>query len=134
GRPAESQAQIYKIDIEHANKVLSMQDDELEQAELKEVVEVVTTAKLMTEVVTTDAAIIIAVATAALTITTAPSAARRKKGVIMVQEPKPLKKQAQIEQDEAYTRELEAKLNKNINWDEVIEHVKKKGRQDNAVL
>nr|GEW02410.1 hypothetical protein [Tanacetum cinerariifolium] len=38
-----------------------------------------------------------------------------------VEEPKPLKKQAQIEQDEAYARELEAELNKNINWDDVIE-------------
>nr|GEV44074.1 hypothetical protein [Tanacetum cinerariifolium] len=27
-RPDESQAQIYKIDLEHADKVLSMQDDE----------------------------------------------------------------------------------------------------------
>nr|GEW77586.1 hypothetical protein [Tanacetum cinerariifolium] len=35
---------------------------------------------------------------------------------ILVEEPKPLKKQAQIEQDEAYARELEAELNKNIDW------------------
>nr|GFB17824.1 hypothetical protein [Tanacetum cinerariifolium] len=34
---------------------------------------------------------------------------------IMVEEPKPLKKQAQITQDEAYARELEAELNKIIN-------------------
>nr|GEV24170.1 uncharacterized mitochondrial protein AtMg00810-like [Tanacetum cinerariifolium] len=65
GRQAESQAQIYKIDLEHAEKVLSMQDDKPEPAELKEV-------------------------------------------------------QAQIEQDETYARELEAELNKNINWDDVI--------------
>nr|GEV22190.1 hypothetical protein [Tanacetum cinerariifolium] len=51
----------------------------------------------------------------------------------MVEEPKPLKKQAQIEQDEAYTRELEAKLNKNINWDEVFDHVQRKQKEDNAV-
>nr|GEZ34151.1 hypothetical protein [Tanacetum cinerariifolium] len=37
GRPTESQAQIYKIDLEHADKVLSMQDDEPEPAELIEV-------------------------------------------------------------------------------------------------
>nr|GEV21048.1 hypothetical protein [Tanacetum cinerariifolium] len=98
-------------------------DDEAEPAELKEVIEVVTTAKLMTEVVTTAAT------TAASTITAAPSAARRRKGVvirdpeetatpstivhsepkskdkgkgILVEEPKPLEKQAQIEQDKAY--------------------------------
>nr|GFB90107.1 hypothetical protein [Tanacetum cinerariifolium] len=47
---------------------------------------------------------------------------------------KPFKKQAQIEQDEAYAKELEAKLNKNINWDDVIEQVKRKGKEDNAVL
>nr|GFC06079.1 hypothetical protein [Tanacetum cinerariifolium] len=95
------------------------------------------------------------------TITTAPSAARRRKGVvirdpketiassiiihtepkskdkekgIMVQEPKPLKKQAQIEQDEAYARELEAELNKNISWDDVIEQVQTNEKEDNAVL
>nr|GFC78942.1 hypothetical protein [Tanacetum cinerariifolium] len=53
---------------------------------------------------------------------------------ILVEEPKSLKKQAQIEQDEAYARELEAELNKNINWDDVIAQVKEKGKQDNAIL
>nr|GFA62021.1 hypothetical protein [Tanacetum cinerariifolium] len=37
GRLAESQAQIYQIDLEHADKVLSMQDDDIEPVELKEV-------------------------------------------------------------------------------------------------
>nr|GFB65266.1 hypothetical protein [Tanacetum cinerariifolium] len=125
-----------------------MQDDELEPAELKEVVEVVTTAKLMIEVITAAATI-----TAATTpIIAAPSAAKRRKRVvirdledtairsiiiyfepkskdkgkgIMVEEPKPLKKQARIEQDEAYARELEAELNKNINWDDAIEQKSK---------
>nr|GEV84405.1 hypothetical protein [Tanacetum cinerariifolium] len=103
------------------------------------------------EVVTDAAAATITAATTlitATTITTTLSAARRRKGIvirdpketatpsiiihsepkskdigkgIMVQEPKPLKKQAQIEQDEAYAKELEAELNKNINWDDVIE-------------
>nr|GEW57064.1 putative ribonuclease H-like domain-containing protein [Tanacetum cinerariifolium] len=53
GMTAESQAQIYKIDLEHVNKVLSMQDEEeSEPIELQEVVDVVTTAKIITEVVT----------------------------------------------------------------------------------
>nr|GEW80457.1 hypothetical protein [Tanacetum cinerariifolium] len=129
GRQAESQAQIYQIDLEHADKVLSMQDDELEPAELQEVVEVVTTAKLMTKVVTAASATITVVAS---TLTTAPSTARSRKGVvirdpeetatpstiihseakskdkrkgILVEEPKPLKKQAQIKHDEAFARE-----------------------------
>nr|GEZ71872.1 hypothetical protein [Tanacetum cinerariifolium] len=114
--------------------------------------------------VVTAAAVTITTATTpitAATITTAPSAARRRKGVvirdtkktaapsiiihtepkskdkgkgIMVKEPKPLKKQAQIEQDEAYTRELEAELNKNINWDDVIEQVQRKEKEYNVVL
>nr|GEU38359.1 ribonuclease H-like domain-containing protein [Tanacetum cinerariifolium] len=127
GRLEESQAQVYHLDLEHADKVISMQDDKAELAELKEVIEVVTTAKLMTEVVTV----------AATTITAAPSAARRIKGVvirdpkeiatpsvvvyyeskskdkgkgILVEESKPLKKQAQIELDEAYAREEELEM------------------------
>nr|GEV07220.1 uncharacterized mitochondrial protein AtMg00810-like [Tanacetum cinerariifolium] len=43
------QAEIYQIDMDHPSKVLSMQEDA--PAEVKEVVEVVTTAKLITKVV-----------------------------------------------------------------------------------
>nr|GFB17849.1 hypothetical protein [Tanacetum cinerariifolium] len=43
------QAEIYNIDMDHALKVLSMQEDE---PEVQEVVDVVTTAKLITKVVT----------------------------------------------------------------------------------
>nr|GEY77777.1 hypothetical protein [Tanacetum cinerariifolium] len=56
GRQAKSQAEIYRINIDHASKVLSMQEDE--PAEVQEVVGVVTTAKLITEVVTASSAII----------------------------------------------------------------------------
>nr|GEV76192.1 hypothetical protein [Tanacetum cinerariifolium] len=52
---------------------------------------------------------------------------------VLVEEPKPLKKQAQIEQDKAYARELEAELNKNSDWDEVNDHVHRKQKEDNAV-
>nr|GEX81316.1 hypothetical protein [Tanacetum cinerariifolium] len=53
---------------------------------------------------------------------------------ILVEEPKPLKRQAQIEQDEAFSRELEAELNANINWNEMVDQVKRKERQDNTVM
>nr|GEV88986.1 hypothetical protein [Tanacetum cinerariifolium] len=43
------QAEIYQIDMDHPSKVLSMQEDE--PAEVEEVVEVVTTAKLITKFV-----------------------------------------------------------------------------------
>nr|GEU74391.1 hypothetical protein [Tanacetum cinerariifolium] len=82
-RLEESQAQVYHIDLEHADKVLNMHDDKAEPAKLKEVIEVVTTAKLMTEVVTA----------AATTITDAP-----------------------------------------ITAAPMIEQVKRKAKQDNAVL
>nr|GEV82846.1 hypothetical protein [Tanacetum cinerariifolium] len=138
GRPEESQAQIYKIDLEHADKVLSTQDEVEEPAELQEVIEVVTTAKLMTEVVTAaTTAITTAAPITTATITAAPSAARRRKGVviidpektaasliiihtkpkskdkgkgIMVEEPKPLKKQENKEElEEEETRALKKK-------------------------
>nr|GEU42243.1 putative ribonuclease H-like domain-containing protein [Tanacetum cinerariifolium] len=123
GRLEESQAHVYHLDLEHAQKALSMQDDEAEPTKLIEVIKVVTTDKLMTKVVTNVVA-----TTAATTITVAPMstacAVRRRKGVvigdpeetatpsvivhsepkskdkgkrILVEEPKPLKKQAQIE-------------------------------------
>nr|GEY75032.1 hypothetical protein [Tanacetum cinerariifolium] len=47
---------------------------------------------------------------------------------ILVEEPKPLKKKQQIEQDEQYARELQAELNKDIDWDEAIDHVKRKAK------
>nr|GEW44017.1 reverse transcriptase domain-containing protein [Tanacetum cinerariifolium] len=53
---------------------------------------------------------------------------------IVIEEPKPLKGQAQIDMDEAFARQLEAKLNENINWNEVIEQVQRKERQDNEVM
>nr|GEW09018.1 hypothetical protein [Tanacetum cinerariifolium] len=60
GRQVESQAKIYMIDMDHANKFLSMQEDETEPAEVQEVVDVVTTAKLIKEVVTVASEIVIA--------------------------------------------------------------------------
>nr|GEW23064.1 hypothetical protein [Tanacetum cinerariifolium] len=94
GKQAESQAEIYKIDLEHAQKVLSMQKDESEPAEVQEVVEVVTTAKLITEVITDASDTITAASTtitaakarvSAATLTVAPSRvtaalSRRRKG------------------------------------------------------
>nr|GEW80985.1 hypothetical protein [Tanacetum cinerariifolium] len=163
GRLPDSQAQVYHLDLNNAQKVLSMQEtDEAEPTEVEEIIEVVTAAKLMTEVVTT---IVATTTTAATTITVAPvakaSAPRRRRGVIiqdpeeaattslsvqsevkskdkgkgiLVEEPKPLKRQSQIEQDETFARELEAELNANINWNDVIEQMKRKERQDNTVM
>nr|GEX47891.1 hypothetical protein [Tanacetum cinerariifolium] len=96
-RTAESQAQIYQIDLEHANKVLSMQDEEESKpAKIQEVVDVVTIAKIITEVVTAasdtitvasttitavDVPIPTAIIDVALTLTAAPS--RKRNGVVI---------------------------------------------------
>nr|GEU78415.1 copia protein [Tanacetum cinerariifolium] len=135
-------------------KRLKKKYDKAEPAEVEEVLEVVTTAKLITEVVTT--------ATTPITVALIPkaSAPRRRRGVIIqdpkeaattslsvqsevktkdkgkgiiVEDPKPLKRQAQIEQDEAFARELEAELDANINWNELIDQIeeedgKRKGK------
>nr|GEU71971.1 uncharacterized mitochondrial protein AtMg00810-like [Tanacetum cinerariifolium] len=148
GRQAESQAKIYKIDMDHASKVLK-----------------VVTA--VSEIVTAASTIISAAKpqVPATTITAAPTRvaatpSRRRKGVvirdpeeesttsliipadtkskdkgkgIMVEEPKPLKKKQQIEMDEEYARKFYAELNKDIDWDVAIDHVKLKDKEDPAV-
>nr|GEW34470.1 retrovirus-related Pol polyprotein from transposon TNT 1-94 [Tanacetum cinerariifolium] len=153
--------------VDQDAKVLSIHEEESEPAELQEVVDIVTTAKLITKVVTAasttisadDVQVPAATTAAASALTAAPSK-RTKGGVIrdpyksttttstiihseakskdngkgiLVEEPKPLKKQAQIKQDEKYARELEAELNRTIDWDEVIDHVNKKAKEDPAV-
>nr|GEW30799.1 hypothetical protein [Tanacetum cinerariifolium] len=68
-------------------------------------------------------------ATPSIIIHFEPKSKDKGKG-IMVQEPKPLKNKTQIEQDEAYARELEAELNKNINWDDVIEQIEAQAKKN----
>nr|GEZ65079.1 hypothetical protein [Tanacetum cinerariifolium] len=84
---AEKQAEIYHLDLDHHSKVLSMQEDD---SEVQEVVEVVTTAKLITDVVTAATS---QVSAASATISAA----------------KP-------------------KINKDIDWDAAIDHVKQKSK------
>nr|GFB75853.1 hypothetical protein [Tanacetum cinerariifolium] len=89
GRQADTQAEIYNIDLNHSSKVLSIQKDD---AEVQEAVETVTTAKLMTEVVTTATTQVVAASTPkptakpkVLKIVPAASAVstRKRKGVII---------------------------------------------------
>nr|GEU83326.1 hypothetical protein [Tanacetum cinerariifolium] len=60
GRQANTQEEIYNIDLDHSSKVLSMQED---NEEVQEAVEIVTTAKLMTEVVTAATTQVVAAST-----------------------------------------------------------------------
>nr|GEU92902.1 hypothetical protein [Tanacetum cinerariifolium] len=134
GRQAESQAEIYKIDLDHANKVLSMKEDETEPAEVQEVVDVVTTAKLITEVVTAASETITAASTnitaaeaqvLAVTLTVAPArvtaapSRRRKGGVIRDHE------------EESTTSTIIPAETK--SKDKAINHVKRKAKEDPAM-
>nr|GEY75868.1 reverse transcriptase domain-containing protein [Tanacetum cinerariifolium] len=162
---AEKQAEIYNLDLDHPSKVLSMQEDD---SKVQEVVEVVTTAKLITNVVTAATFQVSAAnATIPATKPSIPAAAptvvaaytRSRKGVIirdpeeesssktpaethglkdkgkgiLIESPKPMKKNDQIELDAEYARKLHEKINKDveeinkdIDWDAVIDYVKQK--------
>nr|GEW01781.1 hypothetical protein [Tanacetum cinerariifolium] len=131
----DANANIVLEDVKEAadeakEDVKEAKEDKTKPAEVQEVIDVVTTSKLITEVVTaasetvTASSAIITAAEAQVpnvTLTAAPK------------EPKPLKKKQQIKQDEQYARELQAELNKNIDWDESIDHVKRKAKEDPAV-
>nr|GFB45953.1 hypothetical protein [Tanacetum cinerariifolium] len=67
------------------------------------------------------------------TIIPAETKSKDKGKGILVEEPKPLKKKQQIKQDEQYARELHDELNKDIDWDEAIDHVKRKAKEDPTV-
>nr|GEX49076.1 retrovirus-related Pol polyprotein from transposon TNT 1-94 [Tanacetum cinerariifolium] len=160
------QAEIYQIDMDHASKVLSIHEDE---PEVQEVVDVVTTAKLITEVVTAASESVIAasttivaaepqvhaVAITAASVRVAAASTKRRKRVvikdpekestaiiladtkskdkgkgIMVEKPKPMKKKQQVKMDEEYARKLHEELNKDIDWDVAIDHVKQKAKED----
>nr|GEW15462.1 hypothetical protein [Tanacetum cinerariifolium] len=95
-RQARKQAKIYQIDLDHPSKVLSMQEDD---SEVQEAVEVVTTTKLITEVVTAASTLVSTASTIipavepnvpAATPTVVPITAaytRRRKGVV-IRDPK----------------------------------------------
>nr|GEV56595.1 ribonuclease H-like domain, reverse transcriptase, RNA-dependent DNA polymerase [Tanacetum cinerariifolium] len=105
GRTAESQAKIYKNDLDHANKCI------------------ITTAEAQV-----PAATLIAAATR---VTAAPS--RRRKGVV-IRDPESESTTSTIipAKTKSKDKELHAELNKNIDWDEVINHVKIKAKEDLA--
>nr|GEW16042.1 hypothetical protein [Tanacetum cinerariifolium] len=153
--PVEDKEESFK----HRRMIAYMDEDveyidEEEHAKVEEVLEVVTAAKLITEVVTN--------AKPTTTVAQVPkaSALRKRRGVviqdleetatsvimhtevqpkdkvegIIIEEPKPLKGQAQIKKDETFARQLETEINANINWNHVIKQVKRSERQNNAVM
>nr|GEW63444.1 hypothetical protein [Tanacetum cinerariifolium] len=118
---------IALMDDEGAKK--KAEDAQEDEPEVQEAVELVTTAKLITKVVATvsksvSAASATIAAVPAATITAAPvrvaaASSRRRKGV--------------VEMDEEYARKLHEELNKDIDWDVTIDHVKQKAKEDSYV-
>nr|GFA61812.1 hypothetical protein [Tanacetum cinerariifolium] len=86
-KQVKKQVEIYNIDMDHSSKVLSMQEDD---SEVQEVVEVVTTAKLITEVTAAASQVSVVSTTIPAVSATVPAAkpsilaayTRRRKGVI----------------------------------------------------
>nr|GEX83237.1 hypothetical protein [Tanacetum cinerariifolium] len=134
GRHADKQAEIYNIDLDHSSKVLSIQEDD---TEVQEAVEIVTTAKLMTDVVTAAATQVVAARVvirdlneelSSVTPAETPKVKDKGKG-ILIEAPKPIKKKDQIEMDAEYARKLQEEINKeheeaykNIDWNAALDH------------
>nr|GEV08261.1 hypothetical protein [Tanacetum cinerariifolium] len=121
---ADKDVTLEDVDAE----VIIIEDtNEAEPTKVEKVLEVVTAAKLMTEVVTT----------AATTITAAQvpkaSATRRRRGVV-IQDPEETATTLVIVHTEVKSKDKEAELNANINWDDVMEQVKRREKYDNTVM
>nr|GEZ92982.1 hypothetical protein [Tanacetum cinerariifolium] len=142
GRHADKQAKIYNIDLDHSSKVLSMQEDD---TEVQEAVEVVTTAKLITEIAAATAVstrrrkgVVIRDPKKELhtdTLAKTPTVKDKGKG-ILIDAPKPMKKKDQVEMDAEYAKKLQEELDKeheesykNIDWNAALDHVQSKEPQ-----
>nr|GEZ01103.1 hypothetical protein [Tanacetum cinerariifolium] len=153
---------INELDMDEGVALMDDEGAEKKVEKAQEVVDVVTTAKLITEVVTAASTTINAAEPQipAATIIAAPvrvvaASTRRRKGVvirdpeeestviipadtkskdkgkgIMVEEPKLMKKKQQVEMDEEYAWKLHEELNKDIDWNVSIDHVKQKAKED----
>nr|GEZ11475.1 hypothetical protein [Tanacetum cinerariifolium] len=120
------QAEIYQIDMDHASKVLSMQKDE---PEVQEVMDVVTTAKLITEVVSAASESVTAANTTIVAAEPQVSAAIITAALVRVAAASTRRRKGVVEMDEEYARKLQEELNKDIDWNVAIDHVNKKLRR-----
>nr|GEV09433.1 hypothetical protein [Tanacetum cinerariifolium] len=121
----KAQAKAYNLDLDHQQKVLSMLDvNDEEPDDVEEVLEVVKAAKCVIiqdpEKTTTTVIVQLMVQ------------AKNKVKAILIEEPKPLKRQAQIKLVEEVTRHLEAELNANVDWNVVIEQVQRREKLTDA--
>nr|GEV56906.1 hypothetical protein [Tanacetum cinerariifolium] len=147
----ESSKQRRKIAYINADVLSMLDVNDEEPVDVKEVLEAVKASKLITKVVTTagvdvnaaivqDTPITAAEATKVIvprkrrgviiqdpeetitTVTVQPKVqAKDKRKAILIEEPKPLERQVQIDLDEEVARQLKAELNADINWNAMIE-------------
>nr|GFA57738.1 hypothetical protein [Tanacetum cinerariifolium] len=119
----EAQAKLYKIDLEHLEKKYTAGATTIAEA-LK-----VSVPRKQRGVIIQDPK------ETTLNVVMHSKVQSKDKGKdILIEEPKPLKGKAQIEQDEAFARQLEVELNANINWNDVMDQVKKSERLNDAVM
>nr|GEU96320.1 hypothetical protein [Tanacetum cinerariifolium] len=126
GRLDESQAKVYHLDLEHGEKVLITTATTITTAQVPKA----NALRKRRGVVIHDPE---ETATPSVIVHSEVKSKDKGKG-ILIEEPKSLKRQAQIEQDEAFAGQLKAKLNANINWNDVIDQVKRKEKQDNTIM
>nr|GEY99546.1 reverse transcriptase domain-containing protein [Tanacetum cinerariifolium] len=130
---AEKQAEIYRIDLDHSSKVLSMQEDDSEVQEVVEPSILVTAPTVVVAYTKRRKGVIIRDPEEELSLKTpgeTPKVKDKCKG-ILVETPKPMKKKDQIELDAEYARKLHEEINrdefnKDIDWDAAMDHVNQK--------
>nr|GEW45478.1 hypothetical protein [Tanacetum cinerariifolium] len=79
---------------------------------------------------TIDAKDVVTTATTITVVQVPKASAPRKRRVVVIHDPE----ETATPSDEAFARQLETELNANINWNDVVDHVKRKEKQDNTVM
>nr|GEX32741.1 hypothetical protein [Tanacetum cinerariifolium] len=140
------QAEIYQINMDHASKVLkvviaasesvSAASTTIAAAEPQVPAAIITAVPVRVAAASTrrrKRVVIRDLEEESSTIIPADTKSKDKGKGIMVEEPKPLKKKLQVEMDEEYARKLHEELNKDIDWNVTIDHVKQKAKEDSFV-
>nr|GEX75526.1 retrovirus-related Pol polyprotein from transposon TNT 1-94 [Tanacetum cinerariifolium] len=136
------QADIYRIDMDHAAKVLIVAAVS-EMVSASDVVPTVTVVVVPAATVTPASVKVVVPSTrrrrgmvirdpyeeSSVKTPTETKSKDKGKG-IMVEEPKPMKKKQQVELYEAYARKLHEELNQDIDWEVTIDYVKQKAKEN----
>nr|GEU69784.1 hypothetical protein [Tanacetum cinerariifolium] len=139
GRHAAKQAEIYHLDLDHPFKVLKVVTAATSQVSAASAT--ISAAKpsipavaptVVTAYTRRRKVVIIRDPEEELSSKTLVETLKLKdkgKG-ILIETPKPMKKKDQIELDAEYARKLHEEINKDIDWDAAIDHVKQKSKEN----